>query len=372
MLGGLLLAIVQSAVATPELAERELTYPAITGARLASVTWGDSGCVAVGTDGLILHSPDGSLWKNAIINSPTPVLVDWSEVCSRGGRFVAVGGNFADGTIASSSDGENWDIRKQGHGSQFISVAHGDGQFVAITGTEVFSSPDGTQWKKEGVSPPLFCLAYGNGIWMGCSRDGRNYVSDDLSVWRSNAPFPIFTSNYSQSGITFGNGLFVVVGGYYRQGNATSGSVIKSSADGAFWRWGSSNDSESIWGVKTDCTYANGRFVAVGSLGQDLGFRDFYTSSDGEVWTRAFANFPHTVQGYLTGVAGAERRPFVAVSTAGEILVSTDATQWSHVDPAKREYMLELGYADGLYVAIAGRGGNIGSAHRHRDTRHIP
>lgn len=349
-----------SAASPPELAARELTYPAITGDKLASVTWGDSACVAVGDDGLILHSPDGSLWTNAKINSLNPTHADWSEVRSGGGHFVAVGGDYADGTIASSSDGENWDIRMTGNANQFASVAYGDGQFVAVAGTDVFSSPDGTLWKKEADSPLFFCLAFGNGIWIGCGRDGKNYASDDLSSWRSNASFPNFTSNHFQSGITFGNGLFVVVGGYPGQSNTTSASVLKSSVDGASWSWGNSADSKHIWGVKSDCTYANGKFVAVGSQGQDLGFRDFYTSSDGEVWTRASVSFPHSIQGYLTGVAGAEGRPFVAVSTAGEILISTDAMEWEHVDPAKREYMLELGYAESLYVAIAGRAGYFG------------
>lgn len=357
-----LISTISSTVAQPQpkFENWQLSHPKFTGARLNSVIWGDNACVAIGNNGLILHSPEGSEWQKVSLSSSATSPGDWARISHGAGRFVVVGGNYADGEIATSNDGITWEFQLTGNANRFSYVAYGNNLFVALAGTDVFSSPDGSTWTREADSPGLRCLAYGNGKWIAADSYGRTFSSADLSSWSSNVSFSNFPTYHVQSSIAFGNGRFVIAGGYPTNFSSTSASVLKWSVDGSFWNWGGSDDSETIWGLKTDCVFANDLFVAVGSLGQNSGFRDFYRSPDGKTWMRSFATFPHTVLGYITGVAGAEGCPFVAVSTAGEILVSEDASTWTSVDPSPREYLQALAHAEGKYVAIAGRGGSIG------------
>jgi hypothetical protein len=73
--------------------------------------------------------------------------------------------------------------------------------------------------------------------------------------------------------VTYGNGLFVAVGGYDDQPFSTS--IILTSPDGVNWTEQTSPTSNPLYGV----TYGDGLFVAVGVLGAIL------TSPDGVSWT---------------------------------------------------------------------------------------
>jgi hypothetical protein len=71
------------------------------------------------------------------------------------------------------------------------------------------------------------------------------------------------------NGVTYGNGLFVAVGG------SPDSSTILTSPDGVTWTQRTSPTSNSLYGW----TYGNGTFVAVGRWGTIL------TSPDGVTWT---------------------------------------------------------------------------------------
>ena len=69
---------------------------------LRGVTWGNDRFVAVGDNGTIAHSKDGSRWRRV---RKVATRAELQGVTWGGGRFVAVG---SDGTVVQSADGESW------------------------------------------------------------------------------------------------------------------------------------------------------------------------------------------------------------------------------------------------------------------------
>ncbi len=113
---------------------------------LKSIVWTGSQFVAVGdsmaTFGAILTSPDAVTWTS----QPTATTSQLYSVAWNGSVFVAVGGN---GDVELSSNGTSWSSPYSGSldlysvvwsGSEFVSV------FANADQTHVFSSPDGTAW----------------------------------------------------------------------------------------------------------------------------------------------------------------------------------------------------------------------------------
>jgi hypothetical protein len=343
----------------PRLDGWVLAYPTQPGGRLNSAAWGPDLCVAVGEQSRLMHSADGRGWEES--TSPeAPPFNEWSDICYGNGRFVVVGGNHQVGAIATSTDGISWQAIEAGELGMLRSVSFGNGRFAAVGEHGVFGSADGLDWRKETSTPVLANLVYGNGMWLGTDGNGRSYRSEDLVSWTGSWSFPNFPLSRDQRGIAFGNGRFVIAGGYHEQGGGTSSSVIEWSTDGAVWLTGTTEDEDGMWGVQTDVAFANGCFVAVGASTQDVGYRSLRRSTDGTVWTRGTINFPHTVAGYLTGVAGRDGKPFVAVSTSGEILISPDGLAWELAADEPREYFTRLHSANGRHVALAGQQGFIG------------
>jgi len=146
----------------------------------------------------------------------------FSAVAYGNGQFVAAAES---GGIATSTNGMDWVGHDLGNGP-FRSVAYGEGRFVAVrTGGSccptlfrfISTSPDGITWTENPQSFP-----YDNG-----------------------------------SRVTYGNGLFVMIG---------SSPTLLASPDGVNWssRWpGATNQ---LWGI----VYGNGRFVTVGGQGTIL------------------------------------------------------------------------------------------------------
>jgi hypothetical protein len=111
---------------------------------LSGVTYGGGQFVAVGREGSILTSPDGTTWTTQtaapIANSTlTPFLI---SVIYTGSQFVAVGNyvgtNPSSGFILTSSDGKNWNIAATGTTTDLYGISYGVvsgvGTYVAVGG----------------------------------------------------------------------------------------------------------------------------------------------------------------------------------------------------------------------------------------------
>jgi len=143
--------------------------------------------VAVGDNGTILTSPDGTTWtQRTSPPGPFGARVHLYDVTYGNGLFVAVGDN---GTILTSPDGTTWAKRNSGTSEEFLGVTYGNGIFLTIgLDGNILISPDGTTWTEgsyeNSYSYGFFKAAtYGNGLFVTVSKNGAIQTSPDGTTW---------------------------------------------------------------------------------------------------------------------------------------------------------------------------------------------
>jgi hypothetical protein len=344
---------------TAQFDQWELTYPEPSGSWFYAAAWGEPGCVAVGMHGDISFSADGVSWRQ--VRSPlqhAPATKDCTlfDVCYGNGIYVAVGGLYNKAYAVRSADGVHWETIDPGVSTYLRGVCHGGGRFVAVVGSEVVESIDGRIWTKPPPSPGIWRIVHGDGRWVGISKSGEYHWTDDLATWTT---VQGDARSFSQRNICHGAGRFVSVGSWGLPG---SSSIIQWSETGTNWHFATIEGSPP--GDLLGCTFANDRFVVSGSDYQ-TGYhpRSTLVSTNGASWSAQRTVTPsqvHVPNGYFLDVAGADGRPFVAVGNHGVIWSSTNATDWTVVDPRPREYLNDIEYANGSYVAVGGKEGYIG------------
>lgn len=156
----------------------------------------------------------------------------------------------------------------------------------------------------------------------------KDGLAEPLDHWQLRAPLP---PGHSLR-ISYGNGIFVVVG--------ESGSVYTSS-DGATWKGRSSGTDQSL----LDAAYGSNTLVAVGRGGTIL------TSPDGITWTLCSSGTGQDLNGvgYGQGI-------FVAVGDNGTILTSPDGVSWAARDSGTHQWLKKVAYGGGTFVAAGGNG----------------
>ena len=159
------------------------------------ISYGNGLFVTYGTKGKIHTSPDGTTWTNRTCyygiavpyaENGTPLDEDLNGLTYGNGLFVAVGDN---GTILTSPDGTTWAKRTSGTSEEFLGVTYGNGIFLTIgLDGNILISPDGTTWTEgfyeESYSYGFFKAAtYGNGLFVTVSKNGTIQTSPDGTTW---------------------------------------------------------------------------------------------------------------------------------------------------------------------------------------------
>ncbi len=349
---------------------------------------------ATGKESYIL--PPGSLtepldhWEWII---PLPQGNDLHSVAFGNGQFVAVGDN---GTVISSTDGSGWTPGPSAGQGQLISLTHGDGQFIAIgtdshpalPGGETFfiQSSDGLHWERNVLFTPgvLTAIAFGNHHFVTVGYAGTIASSSEGIHWRVQTKSP----KSELLSVTFQNGLFVAVG---RTDQDSSHCLMLTSSDGEQWTEsftnmpgllfkvvsgngqflaaGHNGNSQfllhSLDGINWTLAppsvsdlrqlyFANGVFLAV-SFHTDDGPRAIYTSDDGVNWV---PRGPIPFAGVESLVGDGDS--FVFVGADGLIATSHDLTAWreessSNVFPASDDLgELDILFGAGTYLAYSG------------------
>lgn len=258
---------------------------------LWSVAYGAGQWVAVGEQGTILTSPDGSTWTPRPSGFPTRWLVGVGYGTPNGnGLWVAVGES---GLILTSPDAITWTARRAA-GTRINAVAYGNGTFVAADDIgATYNSLDGITW-----SGPAFGAR--NGFVRGLVYGAPHFVSTGLSnivttyegtisVGRTAAP--------QLQAAAFGRRLYL----------ATGGANTFTSRDAITWTQQPATTTVGVQGA----TFFNNQFVAVGNAG------GITTSFDGSAWSDRTSG---TTQ-ILLAVAGSPDSA-IAVGFAGTILQS--------------------------------------------------
>lgn len=299
--------------------------PIPQGNALRGVTFGSNKFVAVGDYGTILTSTDlGINWNNrTALNSGSAGTRDNLRAITFGNiggsgvaapGFVAVGDN---GTILKSTDGSSWTLDStSGVTANLNSIACGvdatlKQSFVAVgaDGT-VIRTFEGTSWSKalhaEAMTGEVLNgIVYGSvqNTFVAVSNNGNIFYSiDNGDTWTKS---PDSNSSRPLKGVSFVKGNYIAIG--------SAGAII-SSPDGITWTVQNSGTAADLYAV----TYGaiNDTHVVVGSVSKIIGSTTGFTS-----W-RSFP-FPaqETPSNYnLLAVTNDGDKTFIAVGEYGEIL----------------------------------------------------
>ena len=161
-------------------------------------------------------------------------------------------------------------------GAGFSGIAFADGLFTSVTPAgEVFSSRNGTNWTTLSVSPVSddvryrdVQIAYGNGRLVTVSHEGLVAVSYDGLNWS----LPELVSG-APIRLWFGNGIFLLVTAI----NEDNEAVVLTSVDGFDWK----SQRHSMGGRVWDVRFSDGFFTAALCTGELL------ISTDGTDWRGA-------------------------------------------------------------------------------------
>ncbi|MCA9556913.1 MAG: hypothetical protein KC583_00005 [Myxococcales bacterium] len=121
---------------------------------LRAMTFGGGVFVAVGDEGRVVSTVDGTGWDTDAVLG----LAGLGDVTWGGGRFVAVG---AEGSVAASEDGVEWVTGIVPGAGGLGGVAYAGGQFVAGDGARVFGSVDGIDWQPINAASAVPRAGYG-------------------------------------------------------------------------------------------------------------------------------------------------------------------------------------------------------------------
>lgn len=204
-----------------------------------------------------------SAWKYQIMPGKQIRSAIWA-----GDRFLAVGGN---GLIMSSKDGSAWDVQypltqyADGPTFPYSSIAWSGERFMVSSNGRYLTSPDGESWTIHGLSGDAFfgprVISSGNGfvgvqsnVWAWTSSDGLVWNRHDLAIEAGDV----------MKSVVWTGSQYVAVGGR----------SVHHSQDGITWT-GTTLATDGLTGV----AWTGTQLVAVGTQGQ------IWTSSDGQAWT---------------------------------------------------------------------------------------
>ncbi len=246
-----------------------------------------------------------------------------------------------------------WEAHQTSGGSAWQALGAGGGVFVGLTSQQGFTSSDLTNWTADAaVATGMFggqlgrvryladrflvagVVGFGGGIFV--SPDGRGWVG----ARGVSSQYPLDTA--------FGNGVFVAVG---------QQDTLLVSRDGTNWTGGTLNLSFRFLNTLDGVAYGNGRFVAVGVLGgafgSGTGGGQILVSSDGTNW----ADLTPAKAPQFSGVTWGDGR-FVAVGRAGGYAVSMEGTNWSLGSAGVAANLNDVAFGGQLFVA-AGDAGTV-------------
>lgn len=256
--------------------------------------------VAVGANGSIISSSDGNNWLSPTVQ--VPVTANLNAITSYGTTFLAVGSG---GVVLSSSDAATWVQQTSGIADNLNAVAsNGAGGYVAVGDAgRIIVSGNGSSWSvvTSGTQNNLYAVTYAAGTYVATGGQGTLLTSTDGGVtWvarTSGATADLKGIAYggatTTNGITSGVNTFVAIG--------ASGTVVTSIDGGVTWQV-----QPAIAGQNLNAVTYGHQFVAVGAGG------GIYTSVDGMNWQAQSSGTTNALYAIRGG-----RFDYVSVGAAG-------------------------------------------------------
>jgi hypothetical protein len=240
--------------------------------------------------------------------------------------FVAVG---AQGKVLVSTDGGVW-LFKNSCCDNFTSIAFGNGVFLMSGGADLYRTVDGKDLQRTGFSHGgrTRGITFGNGVFVLVREGGRLgrqgpsiTTPDGESV--STGPFERILN-----GISFVNEQFIAVG---------ERGTVRHSSDGTRWQNPVLVGTSDLLAVE----YGAGNYVAVGKAGSIV------TSTDLTNWTQHSTGLTND----LNDITYHQER-FVTVGTSGTILSSMDGLAWRQEVSGTSVELRAVAAGNGRVVAL--------------------
>ncbi len=287
-----------------------------TASNLYGVVYGKDGFVAVGLNGTVLTSPDGTTW--APTSSSTAETL--RGVAFGKDMFVAVGSG---GSVMTSADSLTWIPHDLIGDESLHAVCFARDLFVSVGDNgAILTSDDGWAWQPRNSNTletlkGVTCNTGTDPLWVVVGTHGTILTSPDTIKW---TPRPSGTTN-DLNAVSFAENLYVAVGG--------TGTLLVST-DATTWEPRKSGVTVPLRGVGS----AQGKFTVAGVEGT------LVYPLIGTNWARAWT--PSYIS--LNAVASKDALR-VVVGDAGVILTATDPTTWTQQNnqAADCQYMVALG-----------------------------
>ena len=263
--------------------------------------------IVIGNDGYIAISKDGIDWAPAQQIGTKA----WEVIVRGAGKYIVWG---SDGYNTSSISGSIWTTPERNTSVEIpTGIIWANNLFILLNYSyHIFTSTDGLVWtKKPSLASDMqypSSITYGNGMFVivGKENDNKVYVTSSSNGKTWTKPVKI-TDEYQVYGreITFGNGIFVIT-----TGNGT----ISRSTNGINWTT-PKKVGDTQW---NSIAYGNGKFVAVGFNG------NVTTSTDGINWSN-IKQIGNTNWNKITYGNG----KFLICGNNGYVASSSDGSTWS-------------------------------------------
>ena len=265
-----------------------------------------------------------------------PELNTWRNIAYGNGLFIAVSSNGTN-RLMRSVDGVNWTPLSGAESNTWESIAYGDGRFVVRRAyRSMVSDDDGDSWSvviSSGIGPSNINMTYGDGLFVAVGGNTIITSPDGTSWTNRSAPEP-----NSWRDVAYGDGTYVAVSinGSNRCAYSTDG--------GETWQSSFIPGGIAFLGV----AYGNGVFVAVGN---NNGGYQVATSPDGINWTIRTASTGENLASITFGGG-----LFVALcNNQGDpvSMVSEDGVTWEKGTLPNSGPWLSVAYGDGKFVGVA-------------------
>jgi hypothetical protein len=186
---------------------------------------------------------------------------------------------------------------------------------------------------REMLPAPGSALAgvtFGNGLFVVVGKNGTVLSSPDVKAWQSQS----VGTNFNFAAVTYGGGLFAATG------IGPSNGVMATSSDAVHWTVRDIKPAQQFNAM----TYGNGVFVALGAEGAVA------ISSDGIGWEQL------TLTNSLNFICAAFGNGIFAAATGAGVYSSTDGRDWSLRDSRG---VGAIAFGNGLFVATVTSGGSV-------------
>jgi hypothetical protein len=194
-------------------------------------------------------------------------------------------------------------------GARYVAIATGSSDNCYTTSAGVLA---GSAWTAGSALPAsdFVSLTYGNGVYVAVGGTNSAASSTNGSTWTGRSIPTLGSGTYSA--VVYGNGTFVAI--------STGNLVTAVSSNGNSWTAGGNLPTSTTW---SSIAYGNGRFVAIESGGRNVAI----STDKGTSWVAATPGLPSSQTwnkvSYGQGL-------FLAVSSGGSVAAtSPDGINWT-------------------------------------------